>query len=1490
MRNLFPAALFLACSLPVLADPRLHPEDQTGIPYEFGIGPDGNNYEYHIETSNGMGYQLWSSRDLVNWQTETLHRGTGANFRFPLFAAPQGGLEPGDPGVIPENYIEPVDVGIRYSRLVDASGNDIGFHFKWVSLEDDTTVKNYTVYGQTLHEFFPPIYIQHHGGFLYSMGFFGERTQVEPNDTLSGQDAAMVSTWLDHLDQINADAAAQQQQSLNHVPVPPDPDGKQFFRLMPVVLDSDGDGWADHVEVAYGTDPYDTDTDGDGIDDSYDATPLANNAVADPDGTGLSASLNSGLLARYDFEPTNGQSGLEDKSGSNRHLSIVGQASGLSSFTPSGMVSYASELQQGHFKRQAKFLKDTTYSWVLDINTEMSVSLWMKLDENLISGSSSRIGIWNAGMSEQYFAQASNGLTYSWVDNRTYGISVKKNVSGDELWGIGEFAYRNDHDGQYNTYHKVDPFASDPATNTLDGNEIKWSMPAGTSDDGNTWVHLVLVRDKDEGLAGKTKAYFNGVKVAEGNFRAWGLENLAEWDDPGCQMFLGQVYSALGGNAPASGQFKGCFDRVRIYKKALSSAQVQELYHQDIDSDGLWDVSEVKTLLWRDHNGDGIRSHDEDSYTASPFYNDPAWVDHDDDGLVSLDEQNLYGTELSHPDSDGDLMPDGWEVTYNLDPLNPADASLDGDNDNLDNLGEYSYASNPNNSDSDSDGSNDGVEAGQGSLPSDSSDNGDPLPEDEKISIKLGIGDKSGSKSEDYVMNVFELDEETLTEKRIYTVRSGGHGQYAEETKSFFHKDRIYTFQIDWQSSNLKDSGDVNNPEGADYDYTFIVEPQGQGEMFNLIDSMNLNLGQTATDEKILGEQNDQKDFKQNQEKKRVVRVPPVMDLWVDSDMDSNYESKSNNRKGDKFGTGFDDEKHEEEPMSVILDINNNNTDRGDANSNTSAQVDNENTVLDTQADKDELTAANTSSASPGHNFGKLRLTLRYHKNLDEMRGPEASNYKLEMEFEPQPGQVIAPDQVVRVFDFKDIDQDEGKPEELLGPGKSKYEIRTGEFFEDIRSEAQLYETKRNPWRYATQDYVMEGLSSGFAVIRVRLRNVVTNVVEMEDSIRVTVNVDQRAQLASEVANKKDGIPLRGRAPHYLGIRKPNYSTSAVWAIQGKMTVRPPSKRGGNNSWQTMNTWMNGRILRSLENTSEVDSGSSFWIGLRDLEANGDYSWVQCGVRWRQKDGDAKGTVPFGYIESGAFISLQGYQNRLVAYDRKNASPDASTTSGGGALQTWVQPLQNWHAAPLVLDFILFRIPGQTGENGTTTPHHWYAVFRDARVGKDANLPQNYFLMDIGKPITTSNESNVKQAFEDTYKNQQMDTLDSLFETNQSIAIAPGTAQSPGGISGIKDSNGLVGGVSPQDKPSDTNPKAVFDWALSSFVWNNLNVGSNELVKEYRTGKTLPHPTPAQDPNNEGLPQTTNIHEWWRGSTQQNGFSVWDLRDWGFGYQYDESN
>ncbi len=75
---------------------------------------------------------------------------------------------------------------------------------------------------------------------------------------------------------------------------------------------------------------------------------------------------------------------------------------------------------------------------------------------------------------------------------------------------------------------------------------------------------------------------------------------------------------------------------------------------------------------------------------------------------------------LTSIDTDGDGIPDAWEVAHGLNPNNPIDAFEDPDRDDLTNLQEFQHGTDPHKADTDGDGIPDGLEVAEGTNPLDS--------------------------------------------------------------------------------------------------------------------------------------------------------------------------------------------------------------------------------------------------------------------------------------------------------------------------------------------------------------------------------------------------------------------------------------------------------------------------------------------------------------------------------------------------------------------------------------------------------------------------------------------------------------------------------------------------------------------------------------------------------------------------------------------------
>ena len=120
-----------------------------------------------------------------------------------------------------------------------------------------------------------------------------------------------------------------------------------------------------------------------------------------------------------------------------------------------------------------------------------------------------------------------------------------------------------------------------------------------------------------------------------------------------------------------------------------------------------------------------------------------------------LPSMATIGSNPLNPDSDSDLLLDGFEAFFGLSPIEADNSSADAENDGLTNLQEQIYGSDPFNKDSDGDGVTDGIEVEKQGNPTDINDDGSRNATSKIFAmIKLTIGDPSPSESERYNLHV----------------------------------------------------------------------------------------------------------------------------------------------------------------------------------------------------------------------------------------------------------------------------------------------------------------------------------------------------------------------------------------------------------------------------------------------------------------------------------------------------------------------------------------------------------------------------------------------------------------------------------------------------------------------------------------------------------------------------------------------------------------
>ncbi|MCF7864127.1 MAG: hypothetical protein K9L89_05000 [Kiritimatiellales bacterium] len=290
-------------------------------------------------------------------------------------------------------------------------------------------------------------------------------------------------------------------------------------------------------------------------------------------------------------------------------------------------------------------------------------------------------------------------------------------------------------------------------------------------------------------------------EVAKSWLPTYGYSSVA-WVDPDSGSRSFRYYIVSDADIDTDGD--GYSDNREHY---ISDTDPQAFNTEDIDGDGMHDWYETKLfgglgqVGTGDFDGDGLLNNQEMVYTTSGYgapkvtvYTDPSLYDTDGDGMDDGFENAYYwlnpnnpldgtydrdgdglpnaveyalGTNLSNTDSDGDLMPDGWEVSNGLNPLSSGDATTDSDGDQLSNLEEYYSGTNPQLIDTDADGLSDYDESETynatnwtGTSPTNPDTDGDGMPDGYEFQRGFDPASATDAYSDpdgDHIPNLYEF-------------------------------------------------------------------------------------------------------------------------------------------------------------------------------------------------------------------------------------------------------------------------------------------------------------------------------------------------------------------------------------------------------------------------------------------------------------------------------------------------------------------------------------------------------------------------------------------------------------------------------------------------------------------------------------------------------------------------------------------------------------
>lgn len=242
-------------------------------------------------------------------------------------------------------------------------------------------------------------------------------------------------------------------------------------------------------------------------------------------------------------------------------------------------------------------------------------------------------------------------------------------------------------------------------------------------------------------------------------------------------------------------------------------------------------------------------------------------ADQDNDGLTNIQEANL-GTNPTYFDTDGDLLPDGWEAKYTgFDPKIADPAQGDADGDGLANLGEYTHDTDPTLGDTDGDDASDFDEVESGANPNDASDGGVAPADDMKGRFRLTVGDPSSSQSERWRLEVGDVR---------YVSPGFGIVGYNDFT---FQAGKSYDVR-------LKHVGSTLSPPDYDWTASILPTPNKPTVPFFITDGAP-----------ILGEHGDDSTFGSKVAHFHI----PLLDVDVDSDNNDEFNAPGRTKEEDRL-------------------------------------------------------------------------------------------------------------------------------------------------------------------------------------------------------------------------------------------------------------------------------------------------------------------------------------------------------------------------------------------------------------------------------------------------------------------------------------------------------------------------------------------------------------------------------------------------------------
>ena len=404
--------------------------------------------------------------------------------------------------------------------------------------------------------------------------------------------------------------------------VPP----KMFWRVEINDTDSDLDGLSDYEELhivnpndsSKTLDPFNRDSDGDGLTDGAEYIPNSNGLAAftnhlatDPDGPGLPAGLATDLIGRWDLEESfanfSTANRYTDSSGNNREIVPVLCDSGLEGMPSRGAgtvtrASYYDPVSASFIQGKSGYLgipRSLLYGRIA-----YSISMWVKIDSGSITEGRPLASLFSHHRTVPRPAPHAH-----LIKTDLNGLWIERLADGSQIVKAGNYSYLN-----YNEQTLVQRPVPLISQTTAASSPVQ----AGTYDDGK-YHHYLLVRN--DAIA---SIYRDGVLLCSSPAVALAAINASGETHTG--ISIGRFYGEpveTGTQQAYSLATLATFDRIRVWSRPLTANDALALFHQDVDLDNLWDITENNTRKWDDHNGNAIVESGEFTFVANPLRSDP---------------------------------------------------------------------------------------------------------------------------------------------------------------------------------------------------------------------------------------------------------------------------------------------------------------------------------------------------------------------------------------------------------------------------------------------------------------------------------------------------------------------------------------------------------------------------------------------------------------------------------------------------------------------------------------------------------------------------------------------------------------------------------------------------------------------------------------------------------------------------------------------------